>query len=115
MGGAGHVRRRVRVGLVERLVFKRSPGKRVEPLAVLGKHADCARMTLVGDPPDLRVDELPGALRRRTFPIRKGSVPSGGSTVTSPTLSDIPHRPTMCRASAVAWSRSDSAPVVTAP
>ena len=40
---------------------------------------------------------------------------AGGSTVTGPILSDMPQRPTICRAMVVTCSRSDSAPVVTSP
>ena len=41
--------------------------------------------------------------------------PGGGSTVTGPIAVDIPHRPTICRAMLLTWSRSLSAPVVMSP
>ena len=48
-------------------------------------------------------------------PAKGWSCPSAGRTVNGPIRSDMPHRPTICRAIRLACSRSDSAPVVVSP
>jgi hypothetical protein len=112
-GVPGHARGGVRLVLVEGLLREQGVRQPVELVAMGDQGGDGLVVALADDPPSLPVDELLGggdtvdAQRRLLTGRRQDGERADGS--------DMPQRPTICRAMLVTWSRSLSAPVVTSP